>query len=70
MRLVFADERGASVIASAPHRLENRVPQRLIWQRDAEGRMTVSRDGEALIDVVDRKVSEGLDGFSLINAGG
>lgn len=70
LQLVFADERGASVIASAPHRLENRVPQRLIWQRDAEGRMTVSRDGEVLIDVVDRKVSGGFDGFSLINAGG
>ena len=33
-------------------------------------RMTVSRDGEVLIDVVDRKVSEGFDGFSLINGGG
>lgn len=70
LQLVHADERGASVIASARYRLENRVPQRLIWQRDAEGRMTVSRDGEVLIDVVDRKVSEGFDGFSLINGGG
>ncbi|MDX9887005.1 peptidoglycan-binding protein [Thauera sp.] len=70
LQLVFADERGASVIASARYRLENSVPQRLIWQRDAEGRMTVSRDGEVLIDVVDRKAGEGFDGFSLINAGG
>jgi peptidoglycan hydrolase-like protein with peptidoglycan-binding domain len=70
LQLVFADERGASVIASARYRLENSVPQRLIWQRDAEGRMTVSRDGEVLIDVVDREMSEGFDGFSLINGGG
>lgn len=70
LQLVHADERGASVIASARYRLENRVPQRLIWQRDADGRMTVSRDGEVLIDVADRRASEGFDGFSLINAGG
>jgi hypothetical protein len=70
LQLVYADERGASVVASARYRLANSVPQRLIWQRDAEGRMTVSRDGEVLIDVVDRKAVEGFDGFSLINAGG
>ncbi len=70
LQLVFADERGTSVIASSRYRLENSVPQRLVWQRDAEGRMTVTRDGEVLIDVVDRKLSDGFDGFSLINAGG
>ncbi|HRP77055.1 MAG TPA: peptidoglycan-binding protein [Rhodocyclaceae bacterium] len=70
LQMVFADERGTSVIASSRYRLENSVPQRLVWQRDAEGRMTVTRDGEVLIDVVDRKLSDGFDGFSLINAGG
>ncbi|MGL1833606.1 peptidoglycan-binding domain-containing protein [Rhodocyclaceae bacterium SMB388] len=70
LQLIFTDERGTSVIASARYRLANSVPQRLIWQRDADGRMTVTRDDEALIDVVDRKVSDGFDGFSLINAGG
>lgn len=70
LQLVFADERGSSIIASARYRLESRVPQRLIWQRDGEGRMTVTRDDEVLIDVVDRRVSDGFDGFSLINAGG
>lgn len=70
LQLIHADERGATVVASARRRLENSVPQRLIWQRDAEGRMTVSRGDEVLIDVVDRKVSDGFDGFSLINAGG
>lgn len=70
LQLIHADERGTTVLASARYRLENRVPQRLIWQRDAEGRMTVTRDDEVLIDVVDRKVSDGFDGFSLINAGG
>lgn len=70
LQLIFADERGSSVIASARYRLESRVPQRLIWERDGEGRMTVTRDDEVLIDVVDRKISDGFDGFSLINAGG
>lgn len=70
LQLIYTDDRGTSVIASARYRLENSVPQRLIWQRDADGRMTVTRDGEVLIDVVDRKVSDGFDGFSLINAGG
>jgi peptidoglycan hydrolase-like protein with peptidoglycan-binding domain len=70
LQLIFADERGTSVVASARYRLENSVPQRLIWQRDAEGRMTVTRDEEVLIDVVDRTVRDGFDGFSLINAGG
>lgn len=70
LQLIFADERGTSIVASARYRLENSVPQRLIWQRDAEGRMTVTRDEEVLIDVVDRTVRDGFDGFSLINAGG
>ena len=32
--------------------------------------MTVTRAGEVLIDVVDRKLGGDFDGFSLINAGG
>lgn len=70
LQLVFTDERGTSVIASAQVRLANHVPQQLTWQRDANGRMTVSRDDEILIDVVDQKLTDGFDGFSLINAGG
>lgn len=70
LQLLYADARGTSVVASARYRIENRVPQRLIWERDAEGRMTVTRDEEVLIDLVDRQVSGGFDGFSLINAGG
>jgi hypothetical protein len=34
------------------------------------GRMTVTRNDEILIDVVDRTADDGFDGFSLINAGG
>lgn len=70
LQLAFADARGSSVIASSRYRRENNAPQRLIWQRDREGRMTVTRDGEVLIDVVDRTLENGFDGFSLINAGG
>lgn len=70
LQLIFTDEGGTSVLASARYRLENRVPQRLIWERNAEGRMTVTRDDEVLIDVVDRKLRNDFDGFSLINVGG
>lgn len=70
LQILFADERGTTVVASARYRLENSVPQRLIWTRDANGRMTVTRDDEVLIDVVDRKDSDSFDGFSLINVGG
>jgi hypothetical protein len=42
----------------------------LFWERDATGRMTVTRDGEILIDVVDHSADDRFDGFSLINAGG
>jgi len=70
LQLVFTDERGTAVLASAKYRLENSVPQQIVWTRDADGRMTVSRDDEVLIDVVDRKLTDGFDGFSLINAGG
>lgn len=70
LRLIHANERGTTVVASARYRLENSVPQRLVWQRDADGRMTVKRDEEVLIDVVDRNENNGFDGFSLINAGG
>jgi hypothetical protein len=32
--------------------------------------MTVTRDGEILIDVVDHSADDRFDGFSLINGGG
>lgn len=70
LRLMFVDERGASVIASAGLRVDRGVPQRLIWQRNPDGQMTVTRDEEILIDVVDQNLTDGFDGFSLINAGG
>jgi peptidoglycan hydrolase-like protein with peptidoglycan-binding domain len=70
LQLLFADENGASVIASAGFRLEGAGPQELVWKRDADGRMTVSHDEEILIDIVDRNLTGDFDGFSLINRGG
>lgn len=70
LQLVFADENGASVIASSGFRVEGPAPQELVWKRDPDGRMTVTRDGEILIDTVDRNPGGDFDGFSLINRGG
>jgi peptidoglycan hydrolase-like protein with peptidoglycan-binding domain len=70
LRLVFVDERGAAVVASAGLRVDRGVPQQLIWQRNLDGQMTVTRDEEILIDLVDQDLTNSFDGFSLINAGG
>jgi peptidoglycan hydrolase-like protein with peptidoglycan-binding domain len=70
LQLLLADENGASVIASSGFRLEGAGPQELVWKRDADGRMTVTRDGEVLIDIVDGNLTGDFDGFSLINRGG
>ncbi|MCA1790630.1 MAG: hypothetical protein LC667_12455 [Thioalkalivibrio sp.] len=40
------------------------------WERDAGGRMTVTRNDEILIDAVDRTADDRFDGFALINCGG
>jgi peptidoglycan hydrolase-like protein with peptidoglycan-binding domain len=71
LQLLLVDEGGSSTVASASLRLDKGGPHRLVWQREADGRMTVTRDGEVLMDVVDRQLSEeDFAGFSLINAGG
>ena len=70
LQLILVNESGISVIASARLPLDSGGPHRLVWERDAEGRMTVTRNDEILIDVVDRTANDGFDGFSLINAGG
>ena len=70
LQLIVVNESGISVIASARLPLDSGGPHRLVWERDAGGRMTVTRNDEILIDVVDRTTDEPFDGFSLINAGG
>jgi hypothetical protein len=70
LQLLVVNETGISVIASARLPLDSGGPHRLVWERDAGGRMTVTRNDEIIIDVVDRTASEPFDGFSLINAGG
>jgi hypothetical protein len=70
LQLVVVNERGISVIASARLPLDSGGPHQLVWERDAEGRMTVTHNDEILIDVVDRSGDDSFDGFSLINAGG
>jgi peptidoglycan hydrolase-like protein with peptidoglycan-binding domain len=70
LQLIVVSENGISVIASARLPLDSGGPHRLVWERDSEGRMTVTRNDEILIDVVDRTANDSFDGFSLINAGG
>ncbi len=70
LQLIVVNESGISVIASARLPLDSSGPHRLVWERDSEGRMTVTRNDEILIDVVDRTANDSFDGFSLINAGG
>ena len=70
LQLIAVNESGISVIASARLPLDSGGPHRLVWERDAEGRMTVTRNQEILIDAVDRTANDSFDGFSLINAGG
>ena len=45
-------------------------PHRSACKRDSEGRMTVTRNDEIPIDIVDSTADDRFDGFSLINAGG
>ena len=70
LQLFVVNESGISMIASARLPLDSGGPHRLVWERDSEGRMTVTRNDEILIDVVDRAANDSFDGFSLINAGG
>jgi len=70
LQLIVVNASGISVIASARLPLDSGGPHRLVWERDSEGRMTVTRNEEILIDVVDATVNDSFDGFSLINAGG
>jgi hypothetical protein len=70
LQLLYVDANGITAIGSANLRNDRGRPHRLVWQRDADGRMTVSRNGKVLIDVVDRKLNNDSAGFSLINGGG
>lgn len=70
LQLLVVDQGGTSVIGSAAFNLDSGGPHRLTWQRNPDGRMTVTRDSEMVIDVIDRTVTGGFDGFSLVNAGG
>lgn len=70
LHLVFADQNGTTSIGSGRFQIDRGGQQKLVWQRDPDGRMTVSRNGRVLIDVVDRKLNTDAAGFSLINAGG
>jgi hypothetical protein len=70
LQLILVNEGGISVMASARLPLDSGGPHRLVWERDSEGRMTVTRNDEILIDVIDSTTNGSFDGFSLINAGG
>ena len=70
LQLVSVDQGAGTEIARATLSASGGAPQRLLWQRDPDGRMIVTHNGNTLIDVVDRGPVADFDGFSMINSGG
>lgn len=72
LRLVASAESGVQPIASVDPGVDltDGSPHDLEWSRDREGRMTVSIDGNSVIQVSDTTFGDGFDGFSMINGGG
>ncbi|WP_026987977.1 peptidoglycan-binding domain-containing protein [Fodinicurvata fenggangensis] len=58
------------VLDSTSLSLSNEETVSLDWERQENGLMTVSANGNVLLQAQDNGVSGGFDGFSLINAGG
>lgn len=70
LQLVSVGPNGGTEIASAAMSVPSGAPQRLVWQREASGRMIVTHNGNTVIDTVDRSSVADFDGFSMINSGG
>ena len=50
--------------------LEDKKTHRIGWTRRADGSMTVSVDGKALIRARDQGLRDPFDGLALVNRGG
>lgn len=51
-------------------RIDDGNSHTLLWTRDSNGRMTVTLDGNELLELDDRGVQGDFDGFTFINRGG
>lgn len=70
LQLASVGPDGDAEFDSATLRASDGAPQRLVWQRESNGRMIVMHNGNTLIDVADRGPVADFDGFSMINSGG
>jgi len=63
---------GNTVIARSQRRfdLETGGAHKLLWTRDAQGRMTIRLNDNVLLEVQDQNFQEPFDGFVLVNQGG
>jgi hypothetical protein len=70
--LRLASPSGNAVIARSQRRfdLESGGVHELVWTRDDKGQMTVSLNGNVLLEALDRSFREPFDGFALVNHGG
>lgn len=70
LQLASVGPEGETEFDSATLKASGGVPQRLVWERESNGRMIVTHNGNTLIDAVDRNPASDFDGFSMINSGG
>ncbi len=70
--LIRRSSRGAAVVqeSAAPVTFETNTIHVVQWTRNADGFMTLSIDGAAVMETLDRGFRDPFDGFSLINRGG
>lgn len=70
---IFRNNRAGTILigeTTAPARLTPGVTTPVVWSRDRVGGMTVSIDGEPVLEVSDTTFRDAWDGFILRNAGG
>lgn len=72
LRLIRITAKGAVAIGTYKGALNLEDGRRhvLEWTRDRNGAMTVSLDGQDVIQVSDRSITKPFDGFLMINSGG
>lgn len=66
----FSSSSDTLATAKIGNRLADGRLHRVVWLRDREGRMSISVDGERLIEVRDTGFRDPFDGFKLINSEG
>lgn len=68
---VTADGQQSVIATAAPGvNLHDGGMHTVVWERDAEGRMTVTLDDQVVIEARDASHASGFNGVTLVNAGG